>query len=183
MDVCLVQCLCYQVEVSATGRSLVQRSPTDCGVCLSCDQVKINSLDTCCEQVGRRGKDCEEDGAANRSGKPRRITVLTTNSTYPHTSLRDGEKWLAYGSHYDSSQSYQNPQDRRNRRIDNCNGRGGPEAKVVSLHQTSSGEGGGGVKRLVHAADNSPHLMPRLRMNAVIPPLPYTPLWTIQKQL
>jgi hypothetical protein len=31
----LVQCLCCQVEVSATGRSLVQRSPTDCGVYLS----------------------------------------------------------------------------------------------------------------------------------------------------
>jgi hypothetical protein len=28
----LVQCLCCQVEVSATGRSLVQRSPTDCVV-------------------------------------------------------------------------------------------------------------------------------------------------------
>jgi hypothetical protein len=28
--------------------------------CVSeCDQVKINNLDTCCEQVGRRGKDCE----------------------------------------------------------------------------------------------------------------------------
>jgi hypothetical protein len=35
MDVCLVQCLFCQVEVSATGRSLVQRSPTDYGVCLS----------------------------------------------------------------------------------------------------------------------------------------------------
>jgi hypothetical protein len=35
MGVCLVQCLCCQVEVSATGRSLVQRSPTDRGVCLS----------------------------------------------------------------------------------------------------------------------------------------------------
>jgi hypothetical protein len=33
MDVCLVQCLCCQVEASATGRSLVQRRPTDCGVC------------------------------------------------------------------------------------------------------------------------------------------------------
>jgi hypothetical protein len=32
MDVCLVQCLCCQVEVSATGRSLVQRSPTECDV-------------------------------------------------------------------------------------------------------------------------------------------------------
>jgi hypothetical protein len=27
--------LCCQVEVYARGRSLVQRSPTDCGVCLS----------------------------------------------------------------------------------------------------------------------------------------------------
>jgi hypothetical protein len=35
MDVFLVQCLCCQVVVSATGRFLVQRSPTDCGVCLS----------------------------------------------------------------------------------------------------------------------------------------------------
>jgi hypothetical protein len=29
------ECLCSQVEDSATGRSPVQRSPTDCGVCLS----------------------------------------------------------------------------------------------------------------------------------------------------
>jgi hypothetical protein len=29
------ECLCCQVQVSATGRSLVQSSPTDCGVCLS----------------------------------------------------------------------------------------------------------------------------------------------------
>jgi hypothetical protein len=47
----LVQCSCCQVEVSAMGQSLVQRSPTDCGACLECDQGKINNLDTCCEQV------------------------------------------------------------------------------------------------------------------------------------
>jgi hypothetical protein len=35
MFLSLVQCLCCQVEVSMTGRSLVQRSPTSCGVCLS----------------------------------------------------------------------------------------------------------------------------------------------------
>jgi hypothetical protein len=29
------ECLCCQVEVSATGRSLVRRNPTDCGVCQS----------------------------------------------------------------------------------------------------------------------------------------------------
>jgi hypothetical protein len=35
MGVCLVQCFCCQVEVSATGRSLVQRSLPDCGMCYS----------------------------------------------------------------------------------------------------------------------------------------------------
>jgi hypothetical protein len=35
MDVCPLWVLCiFQVEVSATGWSLVQRSPTDCGVSL-----------------------------------------------------------------------------------------------------------------------------------------------------
>jgi hypothetical protein len=29
------ECSSCHVEVSAMGRSLVQRSPTDCGVCLS----------------------------------------------------------------------------------------------------------------------------------------------------
>jgi hypothetical protein len=34
MDVSLVGVVCCQVEVFATGRSLVQRSPTDCDVSL-----------------------------------------------------------------------------------------------------------------------------------------------------
>jgi hypothetical protein len=34
MDVCFECCVCCQVEVSATGRSFVQRSPTYCGVSL-----------------------------------------------------------------------------------------------------------------------------------------------------
>jgi hypothetical protein len=34
------ECLCCQVEVSATGWSLVQRSPTDCGACLSVTKWK-----------------------------------------------------------------------------------------------------------------------------------------------
>jgi hypothetical protein len=45
------ECLCCQVEFSATGRSLVHRSPTDCGVS-ECDHVKINNLNTYCQQVG-----------------------------------------------------------------------------------------------------------------------------------
>ena len=32
---CLVNIVCWQVEVSATDRSLVQRSRTECGVCLN----------------------------------------------------------------------------------------------------------------------------------------------------
>jgi hypothetical protein len=37
MDVCVVFVVCCQVEVSATGWSLVQRSSTDCGVS-ECDR-------------------------------------------------------------------------------------------------------------------------------------------------
>jgi hypothetical protein len=34
----LVSVVCCQVEVSATGWSLVQRSPTECGVSKKCDR-------------------------------------------------------------------------------------------------------------------------------------------------
>jgi hypothetical protein len=34
----LVSVVCCQVEVSATGWSLVQRSPTECGVSTKCDR-------------------------------------------------------------------------------------------------------------------------------------------------
>jgi hypothetical protein len=43
VDVCLVQCLFCQVEVTATGRSLVQSSPTECIVCLSVIKWKIKN--------------------------------------------------------------------------------------------------------------------------------------------
>ena len=39
MNVCLVEC-CYQVEVSATGRSLVQSSRTECAGGTECGQVQ-----------------------------------------------------------------------------------------------------------------------------------------------
>ena len=32
MDVSLVTVVCYQVEVSGSGRSLIHRNPTECGV-------------------------------------------------------------------------------------------------------------------------------------------------------
>ena len=34
MEVSCECCVCCQVEVSVTGRSLVQRNRTDCGVCI-----------------------------------------------------------------------------------------------------------------------------------------------------
>jgi hypothetical protein len=49
------ECLCCQVEVSATGRSLVQRSPTDRCV-FECDKVKIKQPRHLL-WVGRRRKD------------------------------------------------------------------------------------------------------------------------------
>jgi hypothetical protein len=39
MDVCILLALCgCQVEISASGRSLVCRSPTECCVCIECDR-------------------------------------------------------------------------------------------------------------------------------------------------
>jgi hypothetical protein len=38
MDVCVGFGVCCQVEVSATSWSLVQRSPTECGVSEVCDR-------------------------------------------------------------------------------------------------------------------------------------------------
>jgi hypothetical protein len=38
LDVCLVSVVCCQLEVSATSWSLVQRSPTECGVSKKCDR-------------------------------------------------------------------------------------------------------------------------------------------------
>jgi hypothetical protein len=40
----LVSVVCRQVEVSATSWSLVQRSPTDCGVSKKCVIVKLRKM-------------------------------------------------------------------------------------------------------------------------------------------
>jgi hypothetical protein len=54
------ECLCCPGEVSATGRSLVQRSPADCGVS-ECYQVKTNKQPRHLLSVGRRGKDYDNN--------------------------------------------------------------------------------------------------------------------------
>jgi hypothetical protein len=86
--------LCCQVEVPATGRSLVQKSTTDCRACVSeCDQVKIKTknLYTYCEQVGRRGKDYETNSVSNQArlhGREKRHLRLSCPSVCPHLSAR-----------------------------------------------------------------------------------------------
>jgi hypothetical protein len=56
-----------------------------------CDQVKINNLDTYCEQVGRRGKDCETISC--------KIPLLTnkwlTNQLTPQNSFWEAASYLA----------------------------------------------------------------------------------------
>jgi hypothetical protein len=41
MGLPVVSVVCCQVEVSATGWSLVQRSPADCGCVTVCDHMKV----------------------------------------------------------------------------------------------------------------------------------------------
>ena len=47
----LVIVVCCQVEVSATGRSLLQRSPTDCGVS-ECDREEVSAKMRPCPTIG-----------------------------------------------------------------------------------------------------------------------------------
>jgi hypothetical protein len=55
----LVMLHCSAVSVIVHGPiPRIEESYRLCCV-FDCDQVKINNLDTCCEQVGRRGEDCE----------------------------------------------------------------------------------------------------------------------------
>jgi hypothetical protein len=72
------ECLCCQVEVSATGRSLVQRSPTDCAVCLrvwsSENKQPRHQL-----WVGRRGKDCDGTIFLSPSHYSRRKDVISVS--------------------------------------------------------------------------------------------------------
>jgi hypothetical protein len=48
----VVGVVCYQVEVSATGRSLVQRSSTDCGVCVTVCDVQTSKNEAALAHVG-----------------------------------------------------------------------------------------------------------------------------------
>jgi hypothetical protein len=87
----LVQCSCCLVEVSEMGRSLVHRSPSDCGVS-ECDQVQTKALYTNCEQVGTRRKDYEtktKQYTIKRIGHFRR-------STYIRHSGAGGGKFRCY---------------------------------------------------------------------------------------
>ena len=54
MGVCLMRVVCCQVEVSATGRSLVQRSPIEC-VRVYFSVIRCNNNPLYLQWVGRRG--------------------------------------------------------------------------------------------------------------------------------
>jgi hypothetical protein len=58
----LVNVVCCQVEVSAPGRSLVQRSPTECGVSLIVIRLNINlyTYNGWVEEVKLRKKEGKE---------------------------------------------------------------------------------------------------------------------------
>jgi hypothetical protein len=73
-----VYVVCCQVEVSETGWSLVQRSPTDCGVCLN-----------------------ECDHGTSRTRRPKPTTWLfrhTQNKTYSLKWQVDLINWKWFGS-------------------------------------------------------------------------------------
>jgi hypothetical protein len=52
-------CLCCQAEASATGRSLAQRTPTECNGCVSVWSSENKKQPRHLLWVGRRGKDYE----------------------------------------------------------------------------------------------------------------------------
>jgi len=55
-SVCCECCVCSQVEVSAAGRSLVQRSPTECGLC-ECDlETSTMRRSKCTSRSGHKTK-------------------------------------------------------------------------------------------------------------------------------
>jgi hypothetical protein len=79
MDVCLclVSVVCCQVEISATGRSLVQRSSTECGV------SEYHSRTSTMGGLGPLGPSSHEN---NNSGTLNHIHELIIKKTYPPTS-------------------------------------------------------------------------------------------------
>ena len=69
--------VCYKVEVSATSRSLAQRSPTDCGVSfVVCDIEKINL-------VNRKAQD-------QLRGLSRQKKECLVQTTALHSTVKDG---------------------------------------------------------------------------------------------
>ena len=67
----LVSVVCCQVGVSATGRSLVQRSPTDCGSVFVCD-LEPSAMRRpwptlgCCSSEKERERERERERASER---------------------------------------------------------------------------------------------------------------------
>ena len=69
----LVNSVCYQLEVSATSRSLVQRASTEC---VSLNVISWNNNHLHLQRVGRGGQTKEEERKEGKSGLPVRNTSL-----------------------------------------------------------------------------------------------------------
>jgi len=69
----LVNFVCYQAEVSATSRSLIQRVLTEC---VSLNVISWTNYNPHLQRVGRRGQTMEEEETERKSSLPVRNTSL-----------------------------------------------------------------------------------------------------------
>ena len=76
--------VCCQVQVSATSWSLVQRSPTDCGVSL-CDLEKITLVN----------EDEGQDPLRGYRAKRKKNVYIREECPWKHASLDQNRWWLA----------------------------------------------------------------------------------------
>jgi hypothetical protein len=80
--------VCSQVEVFATGLSLVQRSPTEC-VCMSLSVIRCNNNPVHLQRAGTRGQAKKERNEVhntqpNRKCMPLLTAVVTAVCLYIH---------------------------------------------------------------------------------------------------
>jgi hypothetical protein len=85
----IVSVVCCQVEVSATGRSLIQSSPTEC-VCVSLSVIKCKNNPLHLQWVRRRGQTKKEKKLSDEKGRDscryRKRLGLNMHTSYPDSS-------------------------------------------------------------------------------------------------
>jgi hypothetical protein len=91
----LVQCLCCQVEVSASGWSLVQRSPTECGVWMWSNEKYTTSTRTGSGQkkYGIRIIIRIMWAIENGVEETRSAQILLKRKRLPYVNIHHGDVW------------------------------------------------------------------------------------------